>query len=100
VFLQPRQHAEAREHFERFGRAWRGVELALAQELLVDLGFVGHAQTIRHGDDADAIEESFVVLVGLEQLPLGLVRMRENHAIEGDRPQRLSTDIISFLRRR
>jgi len=46
--------------------------LALSS-FLVNLGFFRHAQAIGHGDDADAVEERLVVLVGLEDRPLRLV---------------------------
>ena len=44
--------------------------------------------------------KGFVVLVGLEALPFGFVRMRENDAGKGNRSDIFGADIIALLRRR
>ena len=98
--LQARQHAEPRQHFERAGRAWRFRQLAVRDQLFVDLGFLGGAQAIRHLDHADAIDERLIVAVVLEGLPFRLVRMGEDDALERNAADILGADIIRFLRRR
>jgi hypothetical protein len=86
VRLQPRQHAEARQDVEVDGRARRVRQLAVLQQLLVDLALLGGAQAVRHLDDRDAVDERLVVLVVLEALPFGLVRVREDDALIGIPP--------------
>src|SRR5215831_16397189 len=100
VLAQPRQHAEARQHLERRRRAQRVAELGALDQLLVDLLFLGHAQNVRHLDDADAVDESLVVLVALEALPFGLVRVREHDAGEGNGADVFGADVVAFLGRR
>ena len=60
---------------------------------------LGHPQAVGHLDDVDAVDEGFVVLVGLEGLPLGLVRVGQDHARERDRADVLGADIVALLRR-
>ena len=100
VLAQPRHHREARQRLQRRRRAGRGREFGSLDQLLVDLLLLGDPQAVRHLDDADAVDEGFVVLVGLEALPFGFVGMRENDAGEGDRADILGADVIAFLRRR
>ena len=99
VLAQARHHREARHRFQRCRRAWRGGKLGALDQLLVDLLFLGHTQDVRNLDDADAVDEGFVVLVGLEALPFGLVRVRQHDAGEGDRTDILGADVVAFLRR-
>ena len=100
VLAKPRHHRETRERFQRRRRARRGSKFGAGDQLLVDLLLFGDAQAVRHLDDADTVDEGFVVLVGLEALPLGFVRVRKNDAGEGDRADILGADIVAFLRRR
>src|SRR6185369_9136705 len=100
VLAQARHHREARHRFQRGRRARRGSQFGALDQLLVDLLLLGDAQAIRHLDDADAVNEGFIVLVGLEALPFGLVGVGENDAGERDRADVLGPDIVAFLRRR
>jgi hypothetical protein len=47
-------------------------------------------------DDADAIDEGFIVLVGFEGAPFGLVGMRQYDAGKGDRADILGADIVAL----
>ena len=49
--------------------------------------------------DADAVEERFVVAVVLEGLPLRLVGVGQDDALERDRADVLGADVVAFLRR-
>jgi hypothetical protein len=86
VLAQPRQHGETGEHLEGGGRARRLGQLRAADQLLVDALLLAYAQAVRHLDDADPVDEGLVVLVVLEALPFGFVRMRQNDAVEGIAP--------------
>ena len=61
--------------------------------------FVGHPQRVRHLDDVDTIEESLVVAIVLESLPLGLVGVGEDQAVEGNRAEALGALVVLLLRR-
>ena len=99
MLLQARGDAELRQHLQRLGRRRRAAEVGGVEQLLVDRGFFGHAQAIGHGDDADAVEEGLVVLVGLEHGPFGFVGMGQDRAVERNGAERLGADVIAFLRR-
>jgi hypothetical protein len=99
VLAQPRHHRKTGQGFQRRRCAGRGGEFGALDQLLVDLLLFGNAQTIGHLDDADAVDEGFVVLVGLEALPLGFVGVGEDHAGERYRADILGADIVAFLRR-
>src|SRR6266404_5017229 len=100
VLAQPRHHREARQRLQGCRRTWRGGELRSLDELLIDLLLLLHPQAVGHLDDADAIDEGFVFFVGLEALPFGFVRMRENDTGEWNGPDILGTDVVAFLGRR
>ena len=100
VLAQPRHHREAGERLQRRRRAGRRGEFRALDQFLVDLLLFGDAQAVWHLDDADAVDEGFVVLVGLEALPFGFVGMRQNDAGERDRADVLGADVVAFLRRR
>jgi hypothetical protein len=97
--LQPRQHRELRHHLERARGAGRGGEGAPAQQLLVDLDLLGGLQAVGHLHDVDAVEEGLVVLVVAERLPLGLVGVREDDAVEGNGREALGALVVALLRR-
>ena len=96
--LQARQHREARQHVERAGRDVGVLELAAGQQLLVDLLLLGDAQAVGHLDDADAVEEGLVVLVGAEALPLALVGVGDDQALIGHGADVLGADVGAVLR--
>src|SRR3954467_2501059 len=100
VLAQARHHREARHRFQRGRRARRGGQVGALDQFLVDLLLLGDTQDVRHLDDADTVDEGFIVLVGLEALPFGLVGVGENDAGERDRTDVLGPDIVAFLRRR
>src|SRR5206468_9962532 len=91
---------EARERFQGCRRTRRGSEFRSLDKFLIDLLLLGHPQAVRHLDHADAIDEGFVLFVGLEALPFGFVRMRENDTGEWNGPNILGTDVVAFLGRR
>ena len=100
MLLQARQHREARQHFQRARRQRRFGQFGGADQLVVDLRFLGDAQHVGHLDHVDAVDEGLVVLVVLERAPLGLVRVRHHDAGEGDRADVFRADVVAFLRRR
>src|SRR5208337_2429528 len=57
-------------------------EVGVLDDLLVNLNFFRQAQVVRHLHDDDSIEDRLVGVVGLELLPLGLVRMRDDAGID------------------
>src|SRR5579862_7957406 len=61
-----------------------GVEVGMADDLLINLDLFGQAQIVRHLDHDDAVEDRLVGVVGLEFLPLGLVRVRHDHRVDVD----------------
>ncbi|OBX34218.1 hypothetical protein A8U91_03266 [Halomonas elongata] len=69
----------------------------MLEQLLVDVDFLADPQAIRHLDDVDAIEEGLVVAVVAEGLPLALVGVRQDDAIEGNRPHALGGVVIGLL---
>ena len=99
MLAQTRHHREARQRFQRRRRTRCCGQLGARDQFLVDLLLFGDAQAVRHLDDADAVDEGFVVLVTFEALPFRFVRVRENDAGERDRTDILAADIIAFLRR-
>src|ERR1041385_4762667 len=99
MLLEPRGDAELRQHLERLRCGRRVDEIGSGQQLLVNLRLFRHAQAVRHGHDADAVEECLVVAVALEHRPLRLVRVREDDAIIRNRTERFGADIVAFLRR-
>ena len=100
MLAQPRHHRETRQRLQGRGCARRGRELGALDQLLVDLLLLGDTQAVRHLDDADAVDEGLVVLVGLEARPLRFVGVREDDAGERDRADVLGADVVAFLRRR
>ena len=100
MFLESRKDAKTREDFEHFRRAARRAEIAGLEQLGVDFGFLVDAQAIGHLDDADAVEEGFVVLVALERVPFRFIGMGEHHALIGHGANVLGAAIIAFLCRR
>ena len=88
-----------RQHLERARRAGRRRQRTVLQQLFIDANFLGHPQAIGHLDDVHPIEKSLVVLVVAERLPLGLVGVRENGALEGQRGEALGTVVVAFLGR-
>ncbi len=96
--LQAREHRELGHHAQRAGRAGRLRQRGVAHELLVDLDFFGDAQAVGHLDDVDPVEESLVVLVVPEGLPLALVAVREHDAVEGDGAEAFGALEVAFLR--
>ncbi len=96
---QPRQHREARQHLQRRRRAGRRGEFGAADQLVVDLLLFGDPQAVRHLDDVDAVDEGFVVAVVLEGLPLRLVGVGQDDALERDGADVLGADVVAFLRR-
>ncbi len=71
----------------------------MRQQLLVDLLFLRDAEAIGHLDDADAVQERLVVLVGAEALPLALVGVRDDDALVGQRTHVLRAHVRAVLRR-
>src|SRR5690242_4033145 len=59
-------------------------EIRVANDLLIDLYFLGEPQVVGDPDHHDAIENRFVGVIGLELLPLRLVGMGDNHGIHID----------------
>jgi len=49
--------------------------------------------------DANAVQEGFVVLIRLEDLPFRFVGVSKDNAIEGDGTERFGADIVAFLGR-
>ena len=82
------------------GRAGRVRQLGAGDQLLVDPLLLGDAQAVRDLDHVDPVDEGLVVLVGLEGLPLGLVRVGQDHAGERDRADILGADVVALLGRR
>ena len=99
VLLEPGQNAEAREELEHFGRAGGAGELAVLEQLGVDLRLLVDPQAVGHLDDADAVEERLVVLVVLELLPFRFVGMGEHDALEGQGAEVLGAGVVAFLGR-
>eukprot|EP00906_Rhabdomonas_costata_P038451 RCo054236 len=97
--VQARQHRELRHHLQRARRAHGFGQRRIADQLLVDLRLFRHAQAVRHLHDEDPVEQCLVVAVIAECLPLRLVRVRENHAVERNRAESFGTLEIAFLRR-
>ncbi len=100
MLAQTRHHREARQRLQGCGRARRRREFGSPNELLIDLLLLGDPQAVGHLDHADAIDEGFVVLVGLEALPFGFVRMCQNDTGKGNRTDILGADIVALLGRR
>ena len=100
MLAQARQHREARQHLQGARRAGRVGQFRAGDQLLVDMLLLLHAEAVGHLDHVDAVDEGFVVLVGLEGLPLGFVRVRQDDAGEGDRADVLGADVVALLRRR
>ena len=97
MFLQTRQDRKLCQHFKRTGRTCPLFQFGPLQQLVVNLGFLCHPQAIGDLDHADTVDKGFVVFVGLEGLPLGLVRVRQNKALERDRTKVFGADIVAFL---
>ena len=95
--LEPRQHGELRHHLERARARTARRRARSCEQLLVDLDLFADPQAVGHLDDVDAVEEGLVVLVVLERLPLGLVRVREHDAVERDRAEALGALVVAFL---
>src|SRR5262245_11417925 len=81
--LEARQDREHRGHVERV-RCHVGAEVRVADDLLVDLHLLGEAQVVGDLHDDDAIEDGLVRVVGLELLPLGLVRVGDDAGVDVD----------------
>jgi hypothetical protein len=58
---------------------------------------LGDAHAVGHLDDEDAIEERLVILVVAERLPLGLVAVRQDDALERNRGQALGGVVVALL---
>ena len=67
MLAQARENAEPAQHLQHFRRPSDVAEVAAVEKFLVYFRFLAGAQAIRHLDDANAVEEGFVVLVVLEQ---------------------------------
>ena len=72
----------------------------MLQQLLIDLDLFGNAQTVRHLDDIDAVEKCLVIAVVTELLPLALVGVGHDDAIERNRPHALGGVVVPLLRGR
>jgi hypothetical protein len=88
-----------RQHIQRPWRTGSLCQVAGLQELFVDLGFFRCPQAVGDVDDADPVDQRLVVLVVAEALPLGLVGVREDHALVGDGADALGADVVAFLGR-
>ena len=95
--LQPCQHRELAHHLERTRRARGLAQRRGADQLLVDLDLLAHAQAVRHLDDVDAIEKRLVVLVVAKGLPLALVRVGQHHPVKRDGPEAFRALEVAFL---
>src|SRR3546814_1418386 len=91
MLAQAAQHAEARQHVQRAGRAGGLGQFRPAQQLLVNLPFLRGTEAIGNLDDIDTVNEGFVVLVILEILPFGLVGVRHDDPGEGNSANILRT---------
>ncbi len=60
---------------------------------------LGDPQAVGHLDDVDPVDEGLVVLVVLEALPFGFVRVRKYHAFEGYRADGFGAVVVALLRR-
>src|SRR5690606_40731400 len=96
-FLEPCQHAEARQYLQWSGCAGSLGQLAVADQLLVDLLLFLAAQAVRNLDHRNPVEEGLVVPVVAEALPFRLIGVGENDTLIGDSPNVLGTDVISLL---
>jgi hypothetical protein len=74
-------------------------ERGVLEQLVVNLDFLGDADAVRHLDDENPVEERFVVLVVAEAVPLGLVRVRDDQAVERDSGKAFGSLEVAFLRR-
>ncbi len=63
-----------------------GAEVGVLDDLLIDLHFFRQAQVVRDLDHDDTIEDRLVGVIGLELLPFGFVRMRDDAGIDVDHP--------------
>ena len=97
--LQARQYRELGQHLQGIRGAVGVGQGTAGQEFLIDLDFITDAQAIGHLDDVDAVNEGFVVLVVAEGVPLGLVGVCQDHAVEGYSPQPLGAVVVALLGR-
>src|SRR4030095_5548151 len=79
--LEARENGEHRRHFERVRRDV-GAEVGVTDDLLVDLHLLRQPEVVRHLDHHDAVEDGLVGVVGLELLPLRLVRVRHDARVD------------------
>ena len=99
MLLDAREDAEAGKNVEHLGRAARLAQFAALEQLGVDHRLFRHPEAIGHLDDADAVEEGFVVLVVLELLPFRLVGMGEHDPLVGKGADVLGAGVVPLLRR-
>src|SRR5208337_870793 len=99
VLFEAGEDAEARQELEHLRRAGRLAQLAGLEEFCIDHRLLSDAEAIGHLDHANAVEERLVVLVVLELLPLGLVRVGEHDALERQRAEVLGAGVVPFLGR-
>ena len=57
-------------------------EIRVANDLLINLHFLGEAQVVGHLHHHDTIEDRLVGVVGLELLPFGFVGMRDDGGVD------------------
>ena len=57
-------------------------EIRVADDLLIDLHFLGQAQVVGHLHHHDTIEDRLVGVVGLELLPFRFVGMRDDGGVD------------------
>ena len=79
------------------GAAGRLRQGAVAQQLLVDLHLLGHPQAVGHLDDEHPIQEGLVVLIVAEGLPLRLIGVGQDDALEGQGGEPLGAVVIALL---
>src|SRR3978361_853163 len=70
-----------------------------ADQLLVDPALLCHPQAVGDLDDTDSVEKSFIGAIIAKTLPLGLIRMSEENALERDSADVFGAQIIALLRR-
>ena len=80
--LEARQDGEHGRHSSVCGAT--RPEIRVADDLLVIFTSLERPEIVRHLHDHDAVEDRLVGVVGLELLPLGLVRVRDDARVDVD----------------
>ena len=95
--FQTRKDGEARQRFQRAGRAGSVHQLAVVKQFLVNFDLFGDPQAIRHLDDVHAVKEGLIVFVITEGHPFRFVRVGENNPVERQGGDTFRPVVVAFL---